>query len=49
MLYGWKPKKEQNMNARTGRTKTNNVVDAEATLVRDPRKLGTEVRNQSHG
>ena len=37
------------MNAKTGRTRTNNVVDTEVTLVRDPRKLGTEVRKQSHG
>ena len=37
------------MNAKTNRTRTNNVVDAEATLVRDPRKLGAEVRKQSHG
>ena len=37
------------MNARTGRTRSNNVIDAEATLVRDPSKLGAEVRKQSHG
>lgn len=37
------------MNARTSKNRTINVVDAEDTLVRDPRKLGTEVRKQSHG
>ena len=37
------------MNARTSKNRTINVVDAEDALVRDPRKLGTEVRKQSHG